>query len=114
MPEWCDENVVLDKYQQSDTGSITNDFDYEQSLLSNDIDIEMTPDESCEDSNVRPEQSQWSADFATMPEWCDENMVLNKHQQSATGSIPIDFESFSDLSIIANDEQTIIESEVYF
>lgn len=45
MPEWCDKNVVLDKYQQSDTGSITNDFDYEQSSLSNDIDIEMTPDE---------------------------------------------------------------------
>lgn len=62
--------------------------------------------------DVRPERSQLLDDFQMMPEWCDDSVLPDKHQQSDTGSIINDFGSFSDLSIIANDEPATIESEV--
>lgn len=94
--------------QSRDIGS----NDDEQSLLPNDLDIEMTLDENWEDLYVRSERSQLLDDFQMMPEWCDDSVLPDKHQQSDTGSIINDFGSFSDLSIIANDEPATIESEV--
>lgn len=120
-----EENEFDEEHSQWSNESIN----IEQQLLSNDLDIEMLPNEFREDLDVRPEESQLSNDFAITPDnqWCNENLVPDKNQQSHTAdslglcqyidSIVNDLESSSneiDLSIVPNNDQAVIELEVYF